>query len=97
MSQAGLYSRATGTEADSLIAPYKGYVIIALKKGGISMVAVKQASIETIKRLPDECSVEDIMYEINFVAQVLDGLKDAEEGRLLTTEQLLRRVERWEK
>jgi len=61
------------------------------------MVAVKEASIETIKRLPDECSVEDIMYEINFVAQVLDGLKDAEEGRLLTTEQLLRRVERWEK
>ena len=61
------------------------------------MVAVKQASIETIKRLPDECSVEDIMYEINFVAQVLDGLKDAEEGRLLTTEQLLKRVEQWEK
>ena len=61
------------------------------------MVAVKQASIETIKRLPDECSVEDIMYEINFVAQVLDGLKDAEEGRLLTTEQFLKRVEQWEK
>ena len=61
------------------------------------MAAVKEASIETIKRLPDECSVEDIMYEINFIAQVLDGLKDADEGRLLTTEELLKRVEHWAK
>lgn len=34
------------------------------------------------------------MYEINFVAQVFEGLKDAEDGRLLTTEELLSRVER---
>lgn len=32
------------------------------------------------------------MYEINFVAQVSEGLKDAEAGRLLTTEELLSRV-----
>jgi len=61
------------------------------------MVAIKEASIETIRRLPDGCSAEDIMDEINFVAQVLDGLKDAEEGRLLTTEELLKRVEQWAK
>ena len=35
---------------------------------------LKQASIETLKRLPDECTVDDIMYEINFVAQVYEGL-----------------------
>jgi hypothetical protein len=34
------------------------------------MSVLKEASIETIKRLPEECSVDDIMYEINFVAQV---------------------------
>lgn len=39
------------------------------------MVLLKEVTIETIKRLPDECSLEDIMYEINFVAQVLEGLK----------------------
>ena len=61
------------------------------------MIAIKEATIETIRRLPDGCSVEDIMYEINFIAQVLDGLKDAEEGRLLTTEELLKRVEEWAK
>jgi predicted transcriptional regulator len=37
------------------------------------------------------------MYEINFVAQALEGLKDAEGGRLMTTEELLNRVEQWAK
>lgn len=61
------------------------------------MSVLKQASIETLKRLPDECTVDDIMYEINFVAQVYEGLKDAEEGRLITTDELLKRVDRWTK
>ncbi len=61
------------------------------------MNILKEATIETIKKLPDECSLEDIMYEINFVAQVLEGLNDAEEGNLLTTEELLNRVEEWAK
>ncbi len=61
------------------------------------MDLLKEATIETIKRLPDGCSVEDIMYEINFVAQVLEGLRDAEAGKLLSTEQLLERIEQWGK
>jgi len=59
------------------------------------MSVLKEASIETIKRLPEECSVDDIMYEINFVAQVFQGLEDARQGRLITTEELLKRVDRW--
>jgi predicted transcriptional regulator len=62
-----------------------------------TMSVLKQASIETLKRLPDECTVDDIMYEINFVAQVYEGLKDAEEGKLITTEELLKRVDGWAK
>lgn len=58
---------------------------------------LKEASIETIKRLPDECTAADIMYEVNFIAQVLEGLKDAETGRLVTTDELLNRVGQWAK
>ena len=61
------------------------------------MGLLKEVTIEAIKKLPDECSFEDIMYEINFVAQVFDGLKDAEGGKLLTTEGLLNRVDQWAK
>ncbi len=49
------------------------------------MTSLKEVTIETVKRLPDECKLEDIMYEINFVGQVLEGLKDAEEGRVIST------------
>jgi predicted transcriptional regulator len=66
-------------------------------KGGSNMALLKEATIEIIKRLPDDCSLEDIMYEINFVAQVLEGLSDAESGKLLTTDELLNRVEQWAK
>ena len=61
------------------------------------MTSLKEVTMETIKRLPDECSLEDIMYEIDFVAQVLEGLKDAEEGKVLSTEELLNRVKQWAK
>jgi len=61
------------------------------------MNALKETAIETIKKMPDSCSLEDIMYELNFIGQVMDGLRDAEEGKLITTEELLKRVERWGK
>ena len=35
------------------------------------------------------------MYEIDFIGQVLDGLKDGEAGRTISTEELLDRVQKW--
>jgi predicted transcriptional regulator len=61
------------------------------------MDILKETAIETIKKMPDGCSLENIMYQINLVAQVLEGVKDAEEGRLISTEELLTRVEKWGK
>ena len=61
------------------------------------MSPLKETAIESIRCLPDECSIEDIMYRIDLVAQVLEGIKDADAGRLLTTEELLERVDRWAK
>jgi predicted transcriptional regulator len=61
------------------------------------MDLLKEAAIETIKKMPDGCSIENIMYQINLVAQVLEGVEDAEEGRLITTEELLARVDKWAK
>jgi predicted transcriptional regulator len=71
--------------------------ILYLKGGSNNMALLKEATIEIIKRLPDDCSLEDIMYEINFVAQVLEGFTDAESGKFLTTDELLNRVEQWAK
>ena len=57
--------------------------------------SLREAAVETINRMPEKCSLEDIMYRIDLVAQVLEGLEDAETGRLITTEELLERVEQW--
>ncbi len=61
------------------------------------MDLLKEATIEIIKRMPDGCSLDDIMYELHFVSQVLDGFKDAESGKLLSAEELLKRVDEWAK
>ncbi len=37
------------------------------------------------------------MYEIDFVAQVFKRLQDAENGKLISTEQLLKIVDKWSK
>ena len=56
------------------------------------MTYLKNVAIERLKKLPDDVSLEDIMYEINFIAQVFEGLKDAEEGKTITTEELLKKT-----
>lgn len=57
----------------------------------------KEIIIESIKRLPDDCSIDDIMYRLYVIDKVLRGIEDAESGRLITTEDLLKRVERFRK
>ncbi len=61
------------------------------------MNPLKEVTINTIKRLPDDCTIDDIMYEINFVAQVYEGLEDSKNGKLISTDELLERVVSWGK
>jgi predicted transcriptional regulator len=35
------------------------------------------------------------MYKINLAAQVMEGMKDAEQGKIISTEELLKRVDSW--
>jgi predicted transcriptional regulator len=45
------------------------------------MNGVKEALLELAQQLPDECTWDEVMYQI-FVRQKIDaGLKDAQEGR----------------
>ena len=51
-------------------------------------MSLKEATLEVIKKLPDDASAEDIMEKVDFVNQVLEGLTDSEAGRTITTEEL---------
>ncbi len=61
------------------------------------MSLLKEISIDTIRRMPENSSAEDIMYDVYIVAHILEGLKDSEEGRTITTEELIKRVGEWSK
>lgn len=47
------------------------------------MNSVKQAALETISRLPDEVSWEEVLRELYVREKIEQGLKDAEEGRVI--------------
>jgi hypothetical protein len=60
------------------------------------MQSLKQASIDVIRSLPDSSSLEEIMYELNLTAQVLEGLSDEEKNKTITTADLLQRIKKWQ-
>lgn len=60
-------------------------------KGGISMTAVKEEAIKLIKNLPDEITWDDLIYEFYVKEKIERGLKDIEEGRTVSHEEIKKR------
>jgi predicted transcriptional regulator len=59
------------------------------------MSPVKQQVIEMIQSLPDEITVDDIMAELYFRMKVDAGLKELDEGKALSHEEVKDRLSRW--
>lgn len=59
------------------------------------MPTIKQEVNRILKRLPDDCSLEDVQYHLYVLQKVQRGLKDAEEGRTYTQEQIRKMMSRW--
>jgi hypothetical protein len=60
------------------------------------MQTLKNITIDVIKGLPDTCSIEEIMYQITLVANVVDGLNDEEKGKITSTNELLKKIDKWQ-
>lgn len=60
-------------------------------------LSIKQTTLEVIRSLPESTSLEEIMYQINLAAQTLEGLKDIREGRTVTSNELLNKLDKWNK
>jgi predicted transcriptional regulator len=58
------------------------------------MSPVKNAVLELIKKLPDECTWDDVMYQIYVRQKIEAGLEDAEESRLVPHEEVFREFEK---
>ncbi len=59
------------------------------------MQTVKQEVSELLKRLPEDCSLEDIQYHLYVLQKIERGLKDAKEGRTYTQEEVEKLMAKW--
>ena len=47
-----------------------------------------------LDRLPDDCSLEEVLYHLYVVQQIERGAADAAEGRVVSHEQVVRELRR---
>ena len=61
------------------------------------MLTAKEHIAEIIKRQPDDSTYDDIIRELAFDLMVRRGLKDSDEQRTISNEQMERRIKTWQK
>ncbi|MCK4427913.1 MAG: hypothetical protein KAW16_05475 [candidate division Zixibacteria bacterium] len=59
------------------------------------MQTARQEVSDLLNRLPEDCSLEDIQYHLYVLQKIERGLKDAEEGRVYTQEEVEKRMAKW--
>ena len=59
------------------------------------MTVVKEQVVEMVERLPDDSTIDDILDEIYFKSQVDAGLKELDEGKVISHEEVERRLSKW--
>jgi len=59
-------------------------------------VEVKETVRALLDRLPDNCSLDDVLYHLYVIQSIENGLADAEAGRTIPHEEVRRRLrEKW--
>jgi hypothetical protein len=61
------------------------------------MATAKEHIAEIIKRQTDDSSYDDIVRELAFDLMVQRGLKDSDERRTISNEEMKRRIKTWQK
>lgn len=59
------------------------------------METAKEEVQRLLKSLPDDATLEDIQYRIYVRQAIAAGLRDVQEGRVLSQEEVERRMARW--
>lgn len=59
------------------------------------MTGVKDRVIKMIQNLPEDASIEDIMAELYFRLQVDAGIKELDEGKGISHEEVEKRMSKW--
>jgi predicted transcriptional regulator len=57
-------------------------------------VKTKEKVQELLTRLPDDCSLEDVLYHLYVIQAIERGLADAEAGRTIPHEEVVEQMRR---
>jgi predicted transcriptional regulator len=66
-----------------------------MPKEEVTMATAKKAVSDLLKKLPDNCSLEDVQYHLYVLQKVGRGLKDVAEGRVYTQEEVEKTMAKW--
>jgi predicted transcriptional regulator len=61
------------------------------------MSTTKQELVRLIEKQPDDRSAEDIVRELAFHVMIQKGLADSDSGRVISNEEMGRRIRSWQK
>ena len=59
------------------------------------MQTIKQEVINAISSLPDNASIEDIMYHLYVIDKIKNGLSSIDKGETLSLYELKKEIETW--
>ena len=59
------------------------------------MQSAKHEVMELLKGLPDDTSLEEIQYHLYVRQKIERGLRDVDESRIHTQEEVEKRMEKW--
>ena len=59
------------------------------------MSGIKQQVIKLVQALPDNVTLDDVMAELYFKKKIDAGLKELDEGKGISHEEVEKRLSRW--
>lgn len=67
------------------------------KSTGVDLSNVKEKMTEVIQSQPEDATSEEIMRELAFERMVACGLEDSRRWRVVSNDEMQRRIRRWQK
>ena len=58
-------------------------------------MSAKESVKELIEKLPDDAKYEDIIAEIYFKQRVEEGFEQIEQGKYITHDEVMKRLDKW--
>jgi hypothetical protein len=61
----------------------------------VNKMSVKNDVIRYIQELPDNVTMEDILYKLYVRAKIEEGIKELDEGKGISHEEAMQRISKW--